>query len=52
MSKNIILAFLLGLLIVNESLAEKVVTEDLVEVGGKKYKTSEVGNYLAQKILL
>ena len=38
--------------VVNESLAEKVVTEDLVEVGGKKYKTSEVGNYLAQKILL
>lgn len=37
--------------VVNESLAEKVVTEDLVEVGGKKYKTSEVGNYLAQKIL-
>ena len=34
--------------VVNESLAEKVVTEDLVEVGGKKYKTSEVGNYLAQ----
>ena len=38
--------------VVNESLAEKVVTEDLVEVGGKKYKTSEVGDYLAQKILL
>ena len=38
--------------VVNESLAEKVVTEDLVEDGGKKYKTSEVGNYLAQKILL
>ena len=38
--------------VVNESLAEKVVTEDLVEVGGKKYKTSEVGNYLAPKILL
>ena len=38
--------------VVNESLAEKVVTEDLVEVGGKKYKTSEVGNYLAEKILL
>jgi len=38
--------------VVNESLAEKVVTEDLVEVGGKKYKTSEVGNYLAQKILI
>ena len=38
--------------VVNDSLAEKVVTEDLVEVGGKKYKTSEVGNYLAQKILL
>ena len=38
--------------VVNDSLAEKVVTEDLVEVGGKKYKTSEVGNYLAQKILI
>jgi len=37
--------------VVNESLAEGFVTEDLVEGGGKAYKTSEVGDYLAQKIL-
>ena len=36
--------------VVNESLAEGFVTEDLVEGGGKAYKTSEVGDYLAQKI--
>jgi hypothetical protein len=27
------------------------VTEDLVETGGKAYKTSEVGDYLVEKII-
>lgn len=35
--------------IVNKSLAEGIVTEDLAE-GGKAYKTSEVGDWLASKI--
>jgi 3-isopropylmalate dehydrogenase len=36
--------------VVNESLDEGIVTEDLVKEGGKKYKTSEIGDYLANKI--
>lgn len=36
--------------VVNDSLAEGIVTEDLVEEGAKAYKTSEIGDYLAQKI--
>ena len=36
--------------VVDESLVEGIVTEDLVKAGGKKYKTSEVGDYLAHKI--
>ena len=35
--------------VVNKSLSEGVVTEDLFE-GGKSYKTSEVGNWLAENI--
>lgn len=35
--------------VVNESLSEGIVTEDLSE-GGKAYKTSEVGDWLAQNI--
>ena len=35
--------------VVNKSLAEGVVTEDLAD-GGKAYKTSEVGNWLAENI--
>ena len=35
--------------VVNQSLAEGIVTEDLSE-GGKSYKTSEVGNWLAAHI--
>ncbi|MGB5360108.1 MAG: 3-isopropylmalate dehydrogenase [Eudoraea sp.] len=35
--------------VVNESLSEGMVTEDLSE-GGKAYKTSEVGDWLAQNI--
>ncbi|NAS13096.1 3-isopropylmalate dehydrogenase [Poritiphilus flavus] len=35
--------------IVNASLAEGVVTEDLAE-GGKSYKTSEVGDWLAARV--
>ncbi|MCG8520751.1 MAG: isocitrate/isopropylmalate family dehydrogenase, partial [Pseudomonadales bacterium] len=35
--------------VVNKSLAEGVVTEDLAD-GGKAYKTSEVGNWLAEHI--
>ncbi len=35
--------------VVNKSLAEGVVTEDLAEEG-KSYKTSEVGNWLAKNI--
>lgn len=36
--------------VVDESLVEGIVTEDLVKAGGKKYKTSEVGDYLTHKI--
>jgi 3-isopropylmalate dehydrogenase len=36
--------------VVNRSLAEGIVTEDLAEEGIKAYKTSEVGDYLAAKI--
>jgi 3-isopropylmalate dehydrogenase len=35
--------------VVNQSLSEGIVTEDLAE-GGKAYKTSEVGNWLASHI--
>ena len=35
--------------VVNKSLAEGYVTEDLAE-GGKSYKTSEVGDWLASNI--
>ena len=35
--------------VVNKSLAEGVVTEDLAD-GGKSYKTSEVGDWLAKNI--
>ena len=35
--------------VVNKSLAEGVVTEDLAD-GGKAYGTSEVGDWLAQNI--
>jgi 3-isopropylmalate dehydrogenase len=35
--------------VVNKSLAEGVVTEDLAE-GGKAFKTSEVGDWLAKNI--
>ncbi|WP_010516618.1 3-isopropylmalate dehydrogenase [Croceivirga radicis] len=35
--------------VVNKSLAEGIVTEDLAE-GGKAYKTSEVGDWLAKNI--
>ncbi|MEM7382669.1 MAG: 3-isopropylmalate dehydrogenase [Bacteroidota bacterium] len=35
--------------VVNASLAEGVVTEDLAE-GGRSYKTSEVGNWLAARV--
>jgi 3-isopropylmalate dehydrogenase len=35
--------------VVNLSLAEGIVTEDIAE-GGKAYKTSEVGDWLAAKI--
>ena len=35
--------------VVNKSLAEGVVTEDLAD-GGKAYKTSEVGDWLAENI--
>jgi 3-isopropylmalate dehydrogenase len=35
--------------VVNQSLSEGIVTEDLAE-GGKSYKTSEVGNWLASHI--
>ena len=36
--------------VVDESLVEGIVTEDLVREGGKKYKTSEIGDHLANKI--
>ena len=36
--------------IVNQSLAEGIVTEDIAE-GGKAYKTSELGDWLAARIL-
>jgi 3-isopropylmalate dehydrogenase len=35
--------------VVNKSLAESIVTEDLAE-GGKSYKTSEVGDWLAKNV--
>jgi 3-isopropylmalate dehydrogenase len=35
--------------VVNKSLAEGIVTEDIAE-GGKAYKTSEVGDWLAANI--
>jgi 3-isopropylmalate dehydrogenase len=35
--------------VVNKSLAENIVTEDLSE-GGKSYKTSEVGDWLVANI--
>lgn len=35
--------------VVNQSLAEGIVTEDLAD-GGKAYKTSEVGDWLAAKV--
>ena len=37
--------------VVDQSLAEGIVTEDLVEVGAKAFKTSEVGDYLTSKII-
>ena len=37
--------------VVDQSLVEGIVTEDLVEVGAKAYKTSEVGDYLTSKII-
>ena len=36
--------------VVNLSLDEGIVTEDIAD-GGKAYKTSEVGDWLAKKIL-
>ena len=36
--------------VVDESLVEGIVTEDLVREGGRKYKTSEIGDHLANKI--
>ena len=36
--------------VVNKSLAEGIVTEDLTTKGGKAYKTSEVGDWLASNI--
>ena len=35
--------------VVNKSLEEGYVTEDLAD-GGKSYKTSEVGNWLASRV--
>ncbi|MBT8183276.1 MAG: 3-isopropylmalate dehydrogenase, partial [Eudoraea sp.] len=35
--------------VVNASLAQGIVTEDLAE-GGKSYKTSEVGDWLAKNV--
>ena len=37
--------------VVDQSLVEGIVTEDLVEVGAKAFKTSEVGDYLTSKII-
>ena len=37
--------------VVDQSLVEGIVTEDLVELGGKAFKTSEVGDYLTSKIV-
>ena len=37
--------------VVDQSLVEGIVTEDLVEVGAKAFKTSEVGDHLTSKIL-
>lgn len=36
--------------VVKQSLAEGIVTEDLVEGDTKAFKTSEVGDYLAKKV--
>jgi 3-isopropylmalate dehydrogenase len=36
--------------VVDQSLAEGIVTEDLAEAEAKAYKTSEIGDYLAAKI--
>ena len=37
--------------VVDQSLVEGIVTEDLVEMGAKAFKTSEVGDYLTSKIV-
>ena len=37
--------------VVDQSLVEGIVTEDLIEVGAKAFKTSEVGDYLTSKII-
>ena len=37
--------------VVDQSLVEGIVTEDLVELGAKAFKTSEVGDYLTSKIV-
>ena len=37
--------------VVDQSVVEGIVTEDLVEVGAKAFKTSEVGDYLTSKIV-
>ena len=37
--------------VVDQSLVEGIVTEDLVELGAKSFKTSEVGDYLTSKIV-
>ena len=37
--------------VVDQSLVEGIVTEDLVEMGAKAFKTSEVGDYLTSKII-
>ena len=36
--------------VVDQSLSEGIVTEDLVKGDAKAYKTSEVGDYLASNI--
>jgi 3-isopropylmalate dehydrogenase len=36
--------------VVNKSLAEGIVTEDIAGKQGKAYKTSEVGDWLAKNI--
>ena len=37
--------------VVDQSLAEGIVTEDLAELGAKAFKTDEVGDYLTSKIV-